>query len=116
MKIALFLVGLVISTAMQAQRNQDTTPYITKIPKAYVKPAPCMLPGARLTQVLPNGSKVYALPQDNMPCVAPTLQGYTIPNAGDSSLLLSPSAPGRMPAGTNAKVIVYTETVLPAHR
>lgn len=108
MKIALFLAGLVISTAMQAQSNKETAPYITAIPKAYIKPAPRMLPGARLTQVLPNDSKVYALPQDNMPCVAPSLQSYTMPNAGDSTMLLPPSAPGRIPVSSHANIAVFT--------
>lgn len=34
---------------------------------------------ARLSHVLPNGNKVYILPQDNMPCIVPDTRGYNMP-------------------------------------
>jgi hypothetical protein len=52
-----------------------------------------VLGGAKLLHALANGDKVYALPQDNMPCIVPDMsqyndlglvkpdrQPYTIPN------------------------------------
>lgn len=32
--------------------------------------------------LLSNGTKVYALPQDNMPCLKPDMQQFNMPNAG----------------------------------
>ena len=34
---------------------------------------------AKLSHVLPNGNKVYILPQDNMPCVVPDIRAYNMP-------------------------------------
>ncbi len=39
------------------------------------------LPQARLSQVLPNGNKVYSLPQDNMPDVVPDMSQFNMVNA-----------------------------------
>lgn len=33
-----------------------------------------------LIHVLPNGNKVYALPQDHMPCVVPDMSQFNMPN------------------------------------
>lgn len=38
------------------------------------------LPQAKLSHTLPNGSKVYLLPQDNMPCLVPNMDHYGMPN------------------------------------
>jgi len=37
-------------------------------------------PEATLSHVLPNGSKVYLLPQDNMPCIVPESGRQVMPN------------------------------------
>jgi hypothetical protein len=38
---------------------------------------------AKLLSVLPNGNRVYSLPQDNMPCIVPQMDQFLMPNAGD---------------------------------
>ena len=35
-----------------------------------------------LALTLPNKSKIYFLPQDNMPCIVPDLSKFNMPNAG----------------------------------
>ncbi len=37
---------------------------------------------------LPNGTKVHGLPQDNMPCLAPDMKQFNMPNAGSPSMIL----------------------------
>jgi hypothetical protein len=37
-------------------------------------------PLGKLTHTLPNGNKVYALPQDHMPCIIPNMGQFTMPN------------------------------------
>lgn len=51
---------------------------------------------AKLLTTLPNGNKVYALPQDNMPCVVPPMHN-TMPNAGNNSRIRVYPAPGAIP-------------------
>ncbi len=36
--------------------------------------------GVNLSHILPNGDKVYLLPQDNMPCVVPGINRNNMPN------------------------------------
>ena len=36
---------------------------------------------AKLSHTLPNGNKVYILPQDNMPCIVPDMQQFSMPVA-----------------------------------
>ena len=38
------------------------------------------LPQAKFLQVLPNGNKVYALPQDHTPCIVPDMKQFNMPN------------------------------------
>lgn len=45
---------------------------------------------ATLSHTLPNGNKVYALPQDNMPCVVPDISAGTMPT-------VKPPTRGQMP-------------------
>ena len=38
---------------------------------------------------LPNGNKVSALYQDNMPCIVPDMRQFNMPNAGSPDMLYS---------------------------
>jgi hypothetical protein len=73
-------------------------------------PAP---PAGKLLTTLPNGNKVYALPQDNMPCIVPNIQ-YTMPN-GSGNQMLNQSQPGAIPnPGTGARLIPVKHVEAPA--
>lgn len=70
------------------KRNEFSTGPIEKIivnPEAkiskrkYFREVQTNSPVARLSHVLPNGNKVYILPQDNMPCVVPDTRAYNMP-------------------------------------
>ena len=51
-----------------------------------------------LSHTLPNGDKLYSLPTDNMPCVVPDMNLYTImPNAGTSTTIVLQNRPGIIP-------------------
>lgn len=53
---------------------------ISSIPKFYVvTPKSSLIANAKLLNTLPNGNKVYALPQDNMPCVVPDVSQFNMP-------------------------------------
>jgi len=53
---------------------------ISTTPKTYlVTPPAQLLADAKLLNTLPNGNKVYALPQDNMPCVVPGMSQFNMP-------------------------------------
>ena len=54
--------------------------YSSKLPQTYlVNPPQNLISNSRLLNALPNGNKVYALPQDNMPCIVPDMSQYTTP-------------------------------------
>lgn len=47
---------------------------------------------------LPNGDKVFLLPQDNMPCVVPGNQHQSMPNiTGPKDKIVNPPNPGHIP-------------------
>lgn len=51
-----------------------------KIPNGYiVNPEATLLLNAKKLHTLPNGNTVYALPQDNMPCVVPDMKQFSMP-------------------------------------
>jgi hypothetical protein len=59
-------------------------------------------PGMKLSYVLPNGDKIYLLPQDNMPCVAPGFPQNNMPNVFDpdkffESNIVKQNIPGNIP-------------------
>jgi hypothetical protein len=45
-----------------------------------LSPIQQLLPQAKLHHILPNGNKVYSLPQDNMPCVVPDMSQFNMPD------------------------------------
>jgi hypothetical protein len=59
-------------------------------------------PGVNLFSILPNGAKVYLLPQDNMPCVLPGITQNNMPNISNpdkyfEALALTNNTPGSIP-------------------
>lgn len=56
---------------------------------------------AELSHTLPNGNKVYALPQDNMPCVVPNTSVANMPT-------VAPPLRGEMP---NPSVPLYRKPI-----
>lgn len=56
------------------------------------------IPDARLIRQLPNGTKVYALPLDNMPCLVPGMKQFNMP-------VIMPPATGNMPNAAVAKKV-----------
>lgn len=48
------------------------------VPEILSITTPAISPHGRLTGQLADGSKVYALPQDNMPCIVPDMDRFTI--------------------------------------
>lgn len=88
MRVYLFAASLLIAGSASAQDNG--LPKVEKVPpKAknnivtspdayyYVTPKSQVLAGAKLLSTLGKGNKVYALPQDNMPCVVPDMSQYS---------------------------------------
>ena len=93
MKKYFFIVGLAAFSFAAAQENNhfDIQKFLQKkqaeqkpIGRLFLdkfqKPIPIYLsqdpPQAKLMQVLPNGNKVFSLPQDNMPCIVPDMDQY----------------------------------------
>jgi hypothetical protein len=87
MKVIFLPVAIAAFSFAAAQNNQQpsVTPKLNfnpdQAPTLYVinPPQPQLAPNARLLNTLPNGNKVYALPQDNMPCVVPDITNYNMP-------------------------------------
>lgn len=86
MRVPLLLLGCLLFQATRAQQENMVSPLI----KADTLSRPVNAfaninePQARLLSTLPNGNKVYALPQDNMPCLVPA-STPTMPVAGQQS-------------------------------
>ena len=51
---------------------------------------------AKLLFTQPNGTRVYALPQDNMPCLVPDMSQFNTPVSG-KGLKISGMPPGSAP-------------------
>jgi hypothetical protein len=89
MKKIFLIAGIVSFTVAAAQDNGSPKIKVvppkpknnisSKPPTYYVKPQTQLLGNAELLNTLPNGNKVYALPQDNMPCVVPDVSQYNMP-------------------------------------
>jgi hypothetical protein len=92
MKNILFIICILSFSVASAQIKSK--PFIKAIPPnaKFLQQPQSFLSGVTLSHTLPNGNKVYLLPQDNMPCVVPDMSqfdggvvkpvipNYTIPN------------------------------------
>jgi len=86
MKLILFLIGVGLCGTASAQNtppmHKKVTPYTNKkvIPsKPSIQNTPVY--NATPLMILPNGNRVVALPQDNMPCIVPDMKQFSMPNA-----------------------------------
>jgi hypothetical protein len=84
--------------------NPDRFPVLPragwKSPGMTVSPNIVVLRGAgqwKLIMQLANGNKVYALPQDNMPCIVPDMNQFNMPDAGNQTHIYRYPAPGAIP-------------------
>ena len=85
---------------------------ISSTPKFYVvPPKSSLIDDARLLNTLPNGNKVYALPQDNMPCVVPDVSQYNMPVVTPEKEAYTIPNPAYPPA---TKPLILTEEQLKA--
>ena len=50
-----------------------------------------------LLSTLANGTKVYALPMDKMPCLVPDMNQFNMPNVGQHTMILKFPEPGYIP-------------------
>lgn len=73
MRVALLALGCLLFQTTGAQQENTVSPQIMTdtLPRPVNVLAGINEPQARLLNTLPDGNKVYALPQDNMPCVVP---------------------------------------------
>jgi hypothetical protein len=53
--------------------------------------------GNNIIDILPNNTKIYSLPQDNMPCIVPDLTQFNMPNKLNGTRITG------MPPGTAPK-------------
>ena len=64
---------------------------------------------AKLVTILSNGNRMYALPQDNMPCIVPKKQVYAMPFGSRIAIIPPPAqkshVPGRIPNPATTLVI-----------
>src|SRR5438067_1370590 len=85
-----FFLILILATGLQGFSQQpeigiDTIQWFKNIPNNLLEPVKLNLvqvyPQAKLSHTLPNGSSVYILPHDNMPCIVPDplLYNYNMP-------------------------------------
>lgn len=56
-------------------------------PPVLLLPQNNYLPQKDIAYILPDGNKVSALPQDNMPCVMPDMNQFNMPNVGSPEML-----------------------------
>jgi hypothetical protein len=90
----------------QSKFNSEQAPrfYIIKPPQ------PQMVPNARLLNTLPNGNKVYSLPQDNMPCVVTNITNYSMPVVKPDVTYTIPNP--ALPSPPTNKPVILTEDQL----
>lgn len=81
MKVLFFIIAIVAFSTLSAQNLgkpwvKPITPELKTISPRQPKIYPFQQARPRLLQTLPNGSKVFALPMSNMPCIVPDLSQY----------------------------------------
>jgi hypothetical protein len=95
-----FLIAVVLSfSAVVAQTPDNIQDWLKKFkPKSSVLKSPLPFTSAEVYFALPKGNRMYALPQDNMPCIVPDMHQFNMPVAkGKTVFPLSPSSPGAIP-------------------
>ncbi len=112
-----FLLAAIAAFTMAIAQDNNYSPWLKKNKKSQLFKVPLprfdaitgpgnfvpeqtilSLPQARLTHRLPNGNKVYALPQDQMPCIVPDMNQYNMLNM--SRITIQPyryKGPGAIP-------------------
>jgi hypothetical protein len=55
-----------------------------------------------------NGTKVYALPMDRMPCLVPDMNQFNMPNVGQHTMILKFPEPGYIPNPATQKGLIIT--------
>ena len=102
MKYTFLLAAIAAFTMATAQEN-NYSPWLKKYKKSpvYKLPLPgydaitgrvilsqesILLPEAKLIYTLPDGNKVYALPQDQMPCIVPDMNQFNMLNKSNISI------------------------------
>jgi hypothetical protein len=116
MKLIFLSVAVTAFSFASAQNNQQApvTPKTDLNPDQapsyfVIDPArPQMVPNARLLNTLPNGNKVYALQQDNMPCIVPGITNYSMPVVKPDVTYTIPNPALRLPP-TNKPAILTEE-------
>ena len=66
-------------------------------PPALFQPGPGITAPGRFLRQLPNGNKVYALSQDNMPCIVPEMNRQVMPNRAGNGLRYRRPEAGAIP-------------------
>jgi hypothetical protein len=87
MKKIFFIVAIAAFSFASAQNDNKTIvspkPGVNSsdIPNRFFinPPKPQLMVNGQIVNTLPNGNKVYALPQDHMPCVVPDMTQYNMP-------------------------------------
>jgi hypothetical protein len=116
----IFLIAGIASFSVAAAQNNPSPKIqvippkpknnISSLPKFYVvNPKTRLIDGAKLLNTLPNGNTVYALPQDNMPCVVPDVSQYNMPVVTPEKEAYTIPNPAYPPA---TKPIILTEEQL----
>ena len=109
MKKLLLIAGIITSGAAFAQEN-DLETFRDKLKKLQpLPPASSLITPlvGTYSHTLPNGNKVFTLGGDNMPCIVPAPQNYSMPNiAGPKDEIVPPQQPGHIPnPGAKWKII-----------
>ena len=111
MKYIFALVAITIVYAAAAQDN-NYLDLLKRYKKPFLKLSPKFesqlsntgnsfylysLSADRLLTQLSNGTKIYRLPQDNMPCLVPDMNQFNMPNVGYNIKLYKYPEPGSIP-------------------
>jgi hypothetical protein len=121
MKKVFLVAGIISSYVLAAQDDRSPKVQvippkpknnISSIPKFYsLTPKAGLIDNAKLLNTLPNGNKVYALPQDNMPCVVPDVSQFNMPVVTPENKAYTIPNPAYPPA---TKPVILTEEQLKA--
>ncbi|MEO8403920.1 MAG: hypothetical protein ABI480_04980 [Chitinophagaceae bacterium] len=66
-----------------------------------------------LLSKLANGTKVYALPMDRMPCLVPDMNQFNMPNVGQHTMILKFPEPGYIPNPQKGLIIIPGKRIPP---
>lgn len=117
LSVSVSLFGIASAQDTKPPMLKKVNPYTNKnaVPsKPSIQNTPVY--NAKPLLVLPNGNRVVALPQDNMPCIVPNMNQFSMPNTAPPLYPQKQKGPGTIPNPISNSNVTTISYVVPAKK